>query len=160
VYLPCPENGHVSNFDVGGYNSTEYGILQTAEEHVVRGQTEMFLASCSYMLKPLIQVLRKSGIPFHNPYCNSNEFWNPLRLGRRGSTPTSPVRYLRDPGCALATRTSQRGVMIERRNSPLPPVRARHRRSAGLARAARGVTTLKGVLDLRASHLPLHGRGL
>jgi superfamily I DNA/RNA helicase len=87
VYLPRPEDGHVSKLAAGGYNSTEYGILKTAEEHVAQGRTVMFLASCSYMLKPLIQVLRKHGIPFHNPYRRSNGFWNPIRLGRRASTP-------------------------------------------------------------------------
>jgi DNA helicase II / ATP-dependent DNA helicase PcrA len=94
VYLPRPEEGHVSKLVNGGYNSPEYGILKGAEEHIERGQTVMFLAPCSYMLKPLIQVLRKSGIPFHNPYRKSNGFWNPLRLGRRGSTPNRILALL------------------------------------------------------------------
>ena len=46
----------------------------------------MFLTSCAYMLRPLIAVLRKHGIPFHNPYRRSNGFWNPLRIGKRAST--------------------------------------------------------------------------
>jgi hypothetical protein len=46
----------------------------------------MFLAACSYMLRPIIQVLRKNAIPFHNPYRRSSGFWNPLRVGRHGST--------------------------------------------------------------------------
>src|SRR5271157_5000744 len=46
----------------------------------------MFLASCAYMLRPLVAVLRKHGIPFHNPYRKSNGFWNPLRVSRKGST--------------------------------------------------------------------------
>ena len=46
----------------------------------------MFLAACSYMLSPIIAVLRKNGIPFHNPYRRSNGFWNPLRLGSSGSS--------------------------------------------------------------------------
>ena len=46
----------------------------------------MFLTSCSYMLRSLIAVLRKNGIPFHNPYRRSNGFWNPLRMGTRAST--------------------------------------------------------------------------
>ena len=37
------------------------------------------------MLRPVIQVLRKNAIPFHNPYRRSNGFWNPLRVGKRGS---------------------------------------------------------------------------
>ena len=54
----------------------------------------MFLASCSYMLRPLVAVLRKHGIPFHNPYRRSNGFWNPLRLGNRGSTPARILALL------------------------------------------------------------------
>jgi len=45
----------------------------------------MFLASCAYMLKPVISVLRKEGIPFHNPYRKSNGFWNPLRISNQES---------------------------------------------------------------------------
>ena len=37
------------------------------------------------MLRPITTVLRKQGIPFHNPYRKSNGFWNPLRQGSRGS---------------------------------------------------------------------------
>ena len=93
VYLPRPEDGHVGR-PAGGLSSTEYGILKTAEEHIAKGQTVMFLASCSYMLKPLIQVLRSHGVPFHNPYRRTNGFWNPLRLGKHGSTPARVLALL------------------------------------------------------------------
>ncbi len=83
-YLPRPADG-VCTYASGTWRSPEYWILKTAIEHLERGQTVMFLASCSYMLRPVIQVLRKNGIPFHNPYRKSNGFWNPLRIGRRGS---------------------------------------------------------------------------
>jgi len=46
----------------------------------------MLLASCSYMLHPVIAVLRQQGIPFHNPYRKSAGFWNPLRHGRKESS--------------------------------------------------------------------------
>jgi hypothetical protein len=52
-------------------------------KHLEQGKRIMFLASCSYMLQPLLTVLRKNSIPFHNPYRKSNGFWNPLRIGRR-----------------------------------------------------------------------------
>jgi hypothetical protein len=38
------------------------------------------------MLNPVVAVLRKNGIPFHNPYRKANGFWNPLRLSRKGSS--------------------------------------------------------------------------
>jgi DNA helicase-2/ATP-dependent DNA helicase PcrA len=84
-YLPRDADGCVSRLAAGSLNSTEYGILTSAEEHIARGQTVMFLASCSYMLRPLVQVLRKHGIPFHNPYRRSNGYWNPIKTGKRGA---------------------------------------------------------------------------
>lgn len=86
IYLPRPEDGALERLSRDGYKTPEYSILRTAIEHLERGQSVMFLAACSYMLRPLIQVLRKQGIPFHNPYRKSNGFWNPLRLTKRGAS--------------------------------------------------------------------------
>jgi DNA helicase-2/ATP-dependent DNA helicase PcrA len=85
-YLPRPEEGALDRFSRDGYNRVDGEILKTALAHVDRGKSVMFLTACSYMLRSLIQVLRKQGVPFHNPYRKSNGFWNPLRVGRRGST--------------------------------------------------------------------------
>ena len=57
-------------------------IVSNAED----GKTSMVLASCSYMLNPLIAELRDQGIPFHNPYRRSNGAWNPLGQAERGET--------------------------------------------------------------------------
>ena len=86
TYLPRAAEGEVFRLSHGTYKSPEYFILKSAMEHLERGKTVMFLASCSYMLWPIVAVLRKNGIPFHNPYRKSNGFWNPLRLSRRGSS--------------------------------------------------------------------------
>ena len=83
--MPRPEDGNVHRLSRGGYRSPEYGILKTAERHLAQGKSIMMLASCSYMLRPVIAVLRKNGIPFHNPYRKANGFWNPLRTGSRQS---------------------------------------------------------------------------
>jgi superfamily I DNA/RNA helicase len=80
LYFPRPVDGAVHRLS-GTYKSPEYFILSSAMKHVERGQTIMFLASCSYMLRPIIQVLRKNAIPFHNPYRKANGLWNPLRFG-------------------------------------------------------------------------------
>jgi superfamily I DNA/RNA helicase len=85
-YLPRPEEGALDRFSRDGYLRTEYAILKTATEHLERGQTVMFLASCAYMLRSLVSVLRRNGIPYHNPYRRSNGHWNPLRIGKRTST--------------------------------------------------------------------------
>jgi hypothetical protein len=83
-YLPRPEDG-ACTYVSGSWEVPGYGVLQTAMRHLDRGRSVMFLAACSYMLRPIIQILRKNAIPFHNPYRPSNGFWNPLRGGRRGS---------------------------------------------------------------------------
>jgi len=86
-YLPRSEDGMVKRLSRDGYLHTDLCILKTAVDHLDRGQSVMFLTSCSYMLQSLICVLRKNGIPFHNPYRRTNGYWNPLRLGKRTSTP-------------------------------------------------------------------------
>ena len=85
VHLPRPAAGAVHTLS-GTYKSPEYGILSSAMKHLERGQTIMFLASCSYMLQPIIQVLRKNAIPFHNPYRKSNGLWNPMKMGPHSIT--------------------------------------------------------------------------
>ena len=82
VYLPRATAGEVHQLSNGTYKSPEYFILSSAMKHLEHGRTVMFLASCSYMLRPLIQVLRKNAIPFHNPYRKANGLWNPLHMGR------------------------------------------------------------------------------
>lgn len=86
VYEPRDEDGLVVSISQGRYKSPEYWILKTVMQHLERGEKIMMLASCSYMLNPVVAVLRNWGIPFHNPYRKSNGFWNPLRLGRNGSS--------------------------------------------------------------------------
>lgn len=85
-YLPRPADGALDRFSRDGYLRTEYAILKTAMEHLERGQTVMFLASCAYMLRSLVSVLRRNGIPYHNPFRRSNGNWNPLRIGKRTAT--------------------------------------------------------------------------
>jgi superfamily I DNA/RNA helicase len=85
-YLPRAGDGAVHRLTSDTYKSAEYSILASAENHMAEGKSVMFLASCSYMLRPIVAVLRKAGIPFHNPYRKSNGFWNPIRIGRRATT--------------------------------------------------------------------------
>ncbi|MBI1955335.1 MAG: ATP-dependent helicase, partial [Acidobacteria bacterium] len=85
VYRPRPAEGEVIRLSRGGYKSPEYFILKTTMEHLERGKSILFVASCSYMLRPAVATLRKNAIPFHNPYRKSNGFWNPIGLGHRRS---------------------------------------------------------------------------
>ena len=41
----------------------------------------MVLASCTYMLTVLVEQLKSSATPFHNPYRLTNGAWNPLTAG-------------------------------------------------------------------------------
>jgi superfamily I DNA/RNA helicase len=82
VYFPRAAAGQLHRLSTGTYKSPEYFILSSALKHLEHGKSVMFLASCSYMLRSLIQVLRKNAIPFHNPYRKANGLWNPLRMGR------------------------------------------------------------------------------
>jgi len=60
-------------------------VLDLVERTLDRNKTAMVLASCSYMLEPIIRGLRKRGVPFHNPYRKSNGAWNPLRRDKPGA---------------------------------------------------------------------------
>ena len=93
-YLPRPADGECADVS-GTWKTPEYGMLRVAVDHLERGRSVMFLATCSYMLQPIIQVLRKNAIPFHNPYRRSNGFWNPLRTHKRGSSVNRVLALLR-----------------------------------------------------------------
>jgi len=58
-------------------------LVQEAAGRAEAGQTVMLLASCGYMLRPVIEVLRVEGVPFHNPYRRKRGDWNPLRSTAR-----------------------------------------------------------------------------
>src|SRR5690606_2983831 len=53
-------------------------LIEDACRRMDEGQSVMILASCDYMLRPLLAALRKSGVPYHNPYRRKNGAWNPL----------------------------------------------------------------------------------
>lgn len=50
-------------------------IINAAEKNK---QTTMLLTACNYHLGYIIALLRKEGIPFHNPWRPTNGRWNPL----------------------------------------------------------------------------------
>lgn len=94
-YKPRDEEGQVE----AGYGldlrQTEH-IIETADEYANAGKTIMILASCKYMLIPLIAALRRHGIPFHNPYRPNKGDWNPLGnfFGSRKGTISTRERLL------------------------------------------------------------------
>lgn len=58
-------------------------LIRDVMRDVEAGKTAMILASCGYMLTPLVAALRAQGIPFHNPYRHEHGGWNPLRYADR-----------------------------------------------------------------------------
>lgn len=70
-------------------------LLHEIEEHLAADASVMLLASCSYMLRPLITVLRDRGIPFHNPYRRQNGAWNPLGPRKGISSADRLLAFLR-----------------------------------------------------------------
>jgi DNA helicase II / ATP-dependent DNA helicase PcrA len=76
-YLPRDAEGEVKTL---GYDYTMgAAIVRVVESHLKRGETVMLLASCGYQLWAMRDALREAGIPFHNPYRETNYYWNPLR---------------------------------------------------------------------------------
>lgn len=77
-YQPAENEGEV----IKGVDPYDIGDLveKDLEREVPEGkQKVMILATCDYMLAPLIYQLRERGIPFHNPYKRKKGPWNPIR---------------------------------------------------------------------------------
>lgn len=79
-YRPRDAVGDVIRARSGTWKRPE-PLCELAAELAEQGKTVMILAACSYMLQPAIQVLRKAGVPFHNPFREKRGDWNPLRRG-------------------------------------------------------------------------------
>ena len=108
-YFPRDADGDVRLLRRGHYQYPE-PILDDAERYLNDRRSIMFLATCGYMLQPLIAVLRKRGLPFHNPYRRKRTDWNPLyrpddgreQPSRRSLTAAERLRALLPPHKAVA----------------------------------------------------------
>ena len=76
-YLPRDADGAVTTLSAATWKNVG-DVVRLIEERVSGGKTIMILATCSYMLSPLIHALRERGIPYHNPYRTRRGDWNPL----------------------------------------------------------------------------------
>lgn len=77
-YLPRDADGELRLLRRGTYKYPE-PVIDDAEKYVAAGKTVMILTTCGFMLEPTKAVLRKRGLPFHNPYRRKRPDWNPLR---------------------------------------------------------------------------------
>jgi hypothetical protein len=75
-YLPTDDEGEIyaCRFSLAQPGN----ILNLIESDLARGETVLVMATCGYMLKPIIKEARERGLPFANPYRPSNRAWNPL----------------------------------------------------------------------------------
>lgn len=75
-YRPTSVEGWVKR---SGYNlNTPDMMLDDIEKYTADGKKVMVLATCGYMLNPLIAQLRERGILYHNPWRPTNGAWNPI----------------------------------------------------------------------------------
>ncbi len=79
-FEPILEGGEIFRKPFG-YSSKRQVVDAIEEDLCVEGRTVMLLASCGYMLDACLAELRKRGLPFANPYRNTNGRWSPLRGG-------------------------------------------------------------------------------
>lgn len=93
VYRPRDEEGEVRRLNGGTRNPEP--LIADIERQLAAGRTVMVLASCSYLLRPVIAVLRHAGMLYHNPYCRVSGEWNPLTPGKGLSTAARLLAYLR-----------------------------------------------------------------
>lgn len=61
-------------------------------------KTIMLQAGCEYMLRPLVALLRKEGIPFSNPWRKKQGAWNPLQRRGDNSTVVQLLEFLKPQG--------------------------------------------------------------
>lgn len=99
-YFPTDEAGEILRLN-GNYQRPETW-WQQIEPYLDNYRTVMVLASCSYMLEPILKFLRREAIPFANPYRRRRRDWNPLWHSSRQVTAAMQVKdYLagwrRDP---------------------------------------------------------------
>lgn len=85
-YSPRAAEGEVRHL-TGVNSKTPEMIIRDFEKRYPEKRI-MILASCSYMLQPLIHALRRAGIPFHNPYRTKNGAWNPLKRSTKDQIST------------------------------------------------------------------------
>lgn len=69
-------------------------VVPIAARYAEAGKSVAILASCSYLLSPVVGELRRAGIPFHNPWRKSRGDWNPLTPGRGVSTADRLLAWL------------------------------------------------------------------
>ena len=95
-YLPRDFEGSIRYSGADSRNPDK--LIDHVMERASEGKTSMILASCGYMLKKAVAILRERGMPFHNPYKVTRGDWNPLGRGAGISSKDRLVSYLEPEG--------------------------------------------------------------
>ena len=80
-FEPQREGGSVDRF--GTTYKQPNPLLRIIEKEVSEGRSVMILGSCKYVVEPTMWMLKREGIPYHNPYKSDSAAWNPLRRGKK-----------------------------------------------------------------------------
>ena len=88
-YHPRDEEGEVRRLMTPWPHAE--GIYRDMRRYLDEGKSVMVLASCGYMVRPMLNQLRREGVPYHNPYRRNKGAWNPLQSSRRRITPKDLV---------------------------------------------------------------------
>ena len=78
-YLPRDHDGELTT--TTGNSKDVMPIIEAALADVDAGKSVMILASCGFMLRNTITMLRREGVPFANPFRPTHGGWNPMRGG-------------------------------------------------------------------------------
>jgi len=89
LYHPRDEDGEVRR--IGAAWPQAEIIYRNMQKDLADGKTIMLLASCAYMLQPMLARFRQAGLPYHNPYRRTKWAWNPLQSSQRRATPKDMV---------------------------------------------------------------------
>lgn len=93
-YCPRDFEGSVVRIPQASFQTPERLVMQI-EEDLANDKSVMVLGACSYMLQPLVALLRKQGLPFHNPYRRSRGDWNPLQVSHGVGAKDRLLAFLR-----------------------------------------------------------------
>ena len=78
-YLPRDFEGEVTTSRGSSRNIEP--VIEAMLRDVQDGKSVMLLGACGFMLRSALAVLRREGIPFHNPFRPAQGAWNPMRGG-------------------------------------------------------------------------------
>lgn len=155
-YLPRDEEGEV--YETSATMEDNKRIIEEASDHIRQGDSVMFLASCSYMLQPLIKEMSEHGIPFSNRYRKRRGDWNPIVTGGNRATAANVLSSFltigEDEGFwsvpdlilwASQLRVCETGLKRKTGNAAITKLKAAIKEGAEGLRSARNVLSL--ILD-------------